>query len=65
LTLKPCTICAGLMVEAGIRDVFLPKETLRRYVRLKAKWKKRIEAGLVKLAEEGVRVTAVDMDVES
>jgi dCMP deaminase len=65
LTLKPCTICAGLMVEAGIRDVFLPKETLRRYARLKAKWQKSIEAGLVKLAEAGVRVTAVDMDGES
>ena len=62
LTLEPCTICAGLTVEAGISEVFLPVGSLRRYAALKAKWQKSIEAGLVKLAEAGVRVTAIDMD---
>ena len=62
LTLEPCTICAGLTVEAGISEVFLPVGSLRRYAKLKAKWQKSIEAGLVKLAEAGVRVTTIDMN---
>jgi deoxycytidylate deaminase len=60
LTLEPCAPCAGLIVEAGIREVFIPAGALRRYASLKAKYKRSIEIALVKLAEAGVRLTAID-----
>ncbi len=65
LTLEPCTICAGLIVESGISDVLVPLDAHRSYAKLKDKWKPSIEAGLVKMAEAGVRVTTIDMLDES
>lgn len=64
VTLEPCAICAGLIAEAGIREVFVPINAIRRYSKLKAKWKRSIEIGLVKLAEAGVKLTAIDAAVE-
>lgn len=61
LTLEPCTICAGLIVESGIREVLVPLDAHRNYAKLKSKWKPSIEAGLIKMAEAGVRFTTVDM----
>lgn len=60
VTLEPCAVCAGLVAEIGIREVFVPVGSLRRYARLKAKWKASIETGLIKLAEAGVKLTAID-----
>lgn len=60
VTLEPCAICAGLIVEAGISRVCVPVGALRRYARLKAKWKASIEIGMTKLAEGGVQVVSVD-----
>jgi tRNA(Arg) A34 adenosine deaminase TadA len=60
VTLEPCATCAGLIAEVGIRQVCVPVGSLRRYARLKAKWKDSIEIGLIKLAEAGVQVIAVD-----
>ncbi len=64
LTLEPCTICAGLIVESGIREVLVPLDAHRNYAKLKSKWKPSIEAGMVKMAEAGVRFTTVDMDAK-
>lgn len=61
VTLEPCAICAGMIAEVGIKQVCVPVGALRRYAKLKAKWKQSIETGLIKLAEAGVQVTAVDM----
>lgn len=61
VTLEPCAICAGLIVELGIRQVCVPVNSRRRYAKLKDKWKSNIEIGLIKLAEAGVVLTAVDM----
>ena len=61
VTLEPCAVCAGLICESGVKQVFVPVGALRRYAKLKAKWKDSIEVGLVKLAEAGVTVTAIDM----
>ena len=61
VTLEPCAVCAGLIAESGIREVFVPVNALRRYAKLKAKWKQSIEIGMVKLAEAGVKVTAIDV----
>jgi deoxycytidylate deaminase len=60
VTLEPCAVCSGLIAEVGIRQVCVPVGALRRYAKLKAKWKESIEIGLIKLAEAGVQVTAVD-----
>ncbi|MBV8061293.1 MAG: hypothetical protein JO253_07190, partial [Alphaproteobacteria bacterium] len=56
-----CAVCAGLIVELGIRKVCVPVNSRRRYARLKDKWKNSIEIGLIKLAEAGVNLAAVDM----
>ena len=61
VTLEPCAVCAGLAAELRLKRVCVPIGSLRRYARLKAKWKASIEIGLIKLAEAGVPVTAVDM----
>jgi tRNA(Arg) A34 adenosine deaminase TadA len=61
VTLEPCATCAGLIAELGLRQVCVPVGSLRRYAKLKAKWKASIEIGLIKLAEAGVPVTAIDM----
>ena len=63
VTLEPCAVCAGLIGEAGIEQVYTPALAMRRYAKLKAKWKSSIEVGTVKLAECGTRLTAVDMPV--
>lgn len=60
VTLEPCAVCAGLIAETGIREVYVPVNALRRYAKLKAKWKHSIEVGMVKLAEAGVKLIAVD-----
>ncbi|MFA6280201.1 MAG: deaminase [Bdellovibrionales bacterium] len=61
VTLAPCTVCAGLIAESGIREVIVPKDSDRAHGRLKAKWKKSIAIGQTKLQEAGVAVTLVDM----
>lgn len=60
VTLDPCAICAGLVVEAGIAEVVLPSQAQDAHAKLKGKWKNSIEVGLEKLAEAGVKVTRVD-----
>ena len=61
ITLEPCSVCAGLLVECGIKEVVVPLSSRRSYAKLKAKWKKSIEIGTAKLTEAGVALTAVDM----
>ncbi|MDD3181718.1 MAG: deaminase [Alphaproteobacteria bacterium] len=61
VTLEPCAICAGLLVECGICEVIVPLSSRRSYAKLKAKWKKSIEIGSSKLMEAGVKVTVVDV----
>ena len=60
LTLEPCAVCAGLIGELQLKQVFVPAGALRRYAKLKSKWKTSIEIGLIKLAESGVPLTAID-----
>lgn len=60
LTLEPCAVCAGLIGELQVKQVFVPAGALRRYAKLKAKWKNSIEIGLIKLAESGVPLIAID-----
>jgi tRNA(Arg) A34 adenosine deaminase TadA len=60
LTLEPCAVCAGLIGELRLKQVFVPAGALRRYARLKPKWKNSIEIGLIKLAEAGVQLIAID-----
>lgn len=62
VTLEPCAICAGLLVECGIKEVIVPLSSRRSYAKLKAKWKKSIEIGTSKLTEAGVKITAVDVN---
>ena len=61
VTLEPCSVCAGIIAELGIKQICVPVGALRRYARLKTKWKHSIEVGLIKLAEAGVQLTAIDM----
>ena len=60
VTLEPCAVCAGLIGEAKISEVYVPVDSMRRYAKLKAKWKQSIEIGRTKLGEAGVRIVAVD-----
>lgn len=60
ITLEPCAVCAGMIAELGIKQVCVPVGALRRYAKLKSKWKYSIETGLIKLAEAGVQLTAID-----
>ncbi len=62
ITLEPCAVCAGLLVECGIKQVILPAHAVTAYPRLKPKWRKSVEIGLGKLLEAGVKVTAVEAD---
>lgn len=62
VTLEPCAICAGLIAESGIKEVYVPVRSRRRYAALKTKWKHSIDVGQIKLAEAGVRLTAIDVD---
>ncbi len=60
VTMEPCTVCAGLIAELGVKQVCVPVGALRRYARLKAKWKDSIEIGMTKLAEAGVQLISID-----
>jgi deoxycytidylate deaminase len=60
VTLEPCAVCAGLIGELKIAEVYVPIDSMRRYAKLKAKWKESIEIGLTKLEESGVRLVSVD-----
>ena len=60
VTLEPCAVCAGLIGELKIAEICVPVDSMRRYARLKAKWKESIEIGLIKLAEAGTRLISVD-----
>ena len=60
LTLEPCAVCAGLIGELRLKRVFVPAGALRRYAKLKPKWKNSIEIGLIKLAESGVQLISID-----
>lgn len=60
VTLEPCAVCAGLIVELRLKEVYVPVGAMRRYARLKAKWKNSIEIGLIKLAEAGVALISID-----
>lgn len=61
ITLEPCATCAGLIAELNLKQVCVPVGSLRRYAKLKAKWKASIEIGMIKLAEAGIPLTAIDM----
>ena len=61
LTLEPCATCAGLIGELRIKHVYVPLGAMRRYAKLKDKWKTSIEVGLIKLEEAGVQLTAIAM----
>ena len=60
VTLEPCAVCAGLIGELHLKQVYVPVGAMRRYARLKVKWKTSIEIGLIKLSESGVTLTAID-----
>jgi tRNA(Arg) A34 adenosine deaminase TadA len=62
-TLEPCAVCAGMIGELKIAEVCVPVDAMRRYARLKSKWKSSIEIGLTKLAECGTRLVSVDTHV--
>lgn len=59
VTLEPCAVCAGLIAECGIKEVYLPDLAVCAYPRLKPKWRKSTEIGLGKLLESGVKVTKI------
>lgn len=61
VTLEPCAICAGLAAELRLKMICVPVGSRRRYAKLKAKWKHSIEIGLIKLAEAGIPLLAIDM----
>jgi tRNA(Arg) A34 adenosine deaminase TadA len=61
VTLEPCAVCAGMIGELQLKQVFVPVGSLRRYAKLKSKWKNSIETGLIKLTESGAQVTAIDI----
>jgi len=61
VTLEPCAVCAGMIGELQLAEICVPVDAMRRYAKLKSKWKDSIEIGMIKLAESGVRMTAVDM----
>lgn len=61
VTLEPCAVCAGMIGELQIKQIFIPVGSLRRYAKLKSKWKNSIETGLIKLAESGAQITAIDV----
>ncbi len=60
VTLEPCAVCAGMIGELKIAEVYVPVDSMRRYAKLKAKWKDSIEIGRIKLEEAGVRLVSVD-----
>ena len=62
VTLEPCAVCAGMIAELEIAKVYVPVDSMRRYAKLKAKWKDSIETGMIKLEESGVRLISVDTE---
>ncbi len=60
ITLEPCAVCAGMIGELKIAEVYVPVDSMRRYAKLKSKWKDSIEIGRIKLEESGVRLISVD-----
>ena len=60
VTLEPCAVCAGMISELKLAEVCVPVDSMRRYAKLKSKWKDSIETGLIKLEEAGVRIVSVD-----
>ena len=60
VTLEPCAVCSGLIAELKIAEVCVPVDSMRRYAKLKSKWKESIEIGRIKLEESGVRLISVD-----
>ena len=60
VTLEPCSVCAGMIGELQIKQVYVPVGAMRRYARLKNKWKHSIEIGLTKLTESGAQIISVD-----
>jgi len=60
VTLEPCAICSGMIGELRLKKIYVPVGAMRRYSKLKAKWKTSIEIGLTKLAESGVELIAID-----
>ncbi|MDX9690103.1 MAG: hypothetical protein EOM37_01745 [Proteobacteria bacterium] len=61
ITLEPCTVCAGLIVESGIKEIIVPESSHQFYDKLKKKWRDSIDVGRSKLKEAGVKVTYVDL----
>lgn len=59
VSLEPCAICAGLIAECGIEEIFVPERSIEAYKQLKVKWKRSIRIGRTKLKEAGVKVTIV------
>ena len=64
VTLEPCAICSGLIAELGLKRVCVPVGAMRRYAKLKSKWKESIEIGMIKLAEAGVEMTSLDVNLQ-
>ncbi len=60
-TLEPCATCAGMIGELKIPEICVPVDAMRRYSKLKAKYKGSIETGRIKLMETGVRLTSIDL----
>lgn len=61
VTLEPCAVCAGLIAEFGIREIYVPINSRQHYAKLKAKWKHSIDIGQIKLMEAGVHITPIDI----
>ncbi len=59
VTLEPCAVCAGLVIEAGVLEVIVPATSVNKVAALQAKWRTSLEVGRIKLAEAGVRVRRV------
>lgn len=61
VTLMPCSVCAGLIIECGLRQVIVPADSMAFYETLKPKWRKRVEIAQTKFLEAGVQVISLDM----
>ncbi len=54
-TLHPCSICAGMIAELGLKHVVFADDAKTRYPLLKLKYRESITIARVKLAEAGVK----------
>lgn len=59
LTLEPCSSCASLIIEAGIKQIIIPANAKEKSKKLKPKWRHSIEVGKTKLKEAKVRISFV------